>query len=142
MNRDRAEEIALKHGLAAFHPGPVRASKSTIDAIMEAVAEVQAWLPIDEKAPRDGCTVLLGFRNELGRWRTVRGQWFAEGELDEWNDGDSESPAGWYEVAETPDDPPNCWQISPTNWQHLPPPPDGFIVQLVFNQSTGRAERG
>lgn len=54
MKRERAEEIALKHGLVAFQPGPPRASKSTVDAIMEAAAE-----------EREACAALCDAKADL-----------------------------------------------------------------------------
>jgi hypothetical protein len=79
------------------------------------------WQPI-ETAPRTGRTLLLGYPNRLGKWRTVRGQWFTNEEIGEWENGD-DFRAGWYETSEENDEPPNCWLISPTHWMPLPAPP-------------------
>ncbi|WP_173011188.1 hypothetical protein [Achromobacter xylosoxidans] len=35
-----------------------------------------SWQPI-ESAPKTGCTLLLGYWNSHGKWRTVRGQWIS-----------------------------------------------------------------
>ena len=80
------------------------------------------WREI-ETAPRDGRTVLLGFYNKLGNWRTLRGQWFSQAEIDEsWEEPENGSE-GWYETSVEKDDPPNCWLTEPTHWMPLPPPP-------------------
>lgn len=39
------------------------------------------WQPI-ETAPKDGRTLLLGYFNSAGKWRAMRGQWFAEGSME------------------------------------------------------------
>ena len=47
------------------------------------------WQPI-ETAPKTGKTLLLGYFNERGNWRTLRGQWFSGAEIDEtWENYDS-----------------------------------------------------
>lgn len=87
-----------------------------------AAVETSGWQPI-ETAPKDGRTLLLGYFNKLGNWRTVRGQWFEQDELDEWEGDDYGNPADWYETADAADDPPNCWRIEPTHWMPTPQPP-------------------
>lgn len=80
------------------------------------------WRPIEE-APKDGRTLLLGYLNQSGRWRTTRGQWFTKEQIDdEWDNGD-DFEADWYETSVENDEPPNCWLILPTHWQPLPAPP-------------------
>ena len=78
------------------------------------------WQPI-ETAPKDGQTLLLGYFNKCNRWRTVRGQYFSQEQINaEW---DEPGVPGWYETAENADDPPSCWGINPTHWMPLPEPP-------------------
>lgn len=81
------------------------------------------WMPI-ESAPRDKW-LLLGYKNQLGNWRTVRGNWFSVHMIAEWEDfdGNPEDYEGWYETAENSDDLPNVWKINPTHWMPLPKPP-------------------
>ena len=77
-----------------------------------------SWQPI-ETAPRTGRTLLLGYFNEKGNWRTLRGQWFSAEEIEEsWEIYDS--PEGWYE---TPVEGEECFFTEPTHWQPLPEPP-------------------
>lgn len=81
-----------------------------------------AWQPI-ETAPKDGETLLLGYRNKHGHWRTVRGQWMSEDYIQEyWEEPDNGSP-GWFEDSVEADDVPNCWPIEPTHWMPLPAAP-------------------
>lgn len=56
------------------------------------------WLPI-ESAPQTGRTLLLGYWNSLGKWRTVRGQWMSLDHIAEnWEEPD-DAEAGWFETA-------------------------------------------
>lgn len=80
------------------------------------------WKPI-ESAPKTGRTLLLGYWNSHGKWRTVRGQWMsAEYIGQEWDEPDGVE-AGWFETAVEADDVPNCWPVSPSYWQPMPEPP-------------------
>jgi len=80
----------------------------------------EGWQPI-ETAPK-GRTILLGYFNPLGKWRTLRGTWITQDEIDdEWESG-SDFLEGWYETSVEADDVPSCWPTSPTHWQPLPAP--------------------
>ena len=86
-------------------------------------APAQPWLPI-ETAPQDGRTILLGRHNELGKWRTMRGQWMSQDCIDEtWEDPESGEP-GWFETCVEADEIPNCWPTNPTHWMPLPGAPE------------------
>lgn len=98
------------------------------DAIEAALAarrttpDREAWQSI-ETAPKDGRTLLLGYLNACGKWRTVRGQWMSQNYIDEyWEDPDDVEP-GWFETAEEAEDIPNCWGIDPSHWMPLPTAP-------------------
>lgn len=87
------------------------------DAIESKLRELlPAWLPIDA-APVNR-TVLLGFRNENGNWRSTRGAWMDEVEIASWENDDY--PVGWYE---TPVEGEECFYIEPTHWMPLPKEP-------------------
>ena len=79
------------------------------------------WQPI-ETAPKTGRIILLGYYNNHGMWRTLRGQWINEGELDDWY-SDADNEAGWFETSVESNDDVNCWQTNPTHWMPLPEPP-------------------
>jgi hypothetical protein len=80
------------------------------------------WKPI-ASAPKTGRTLLLGYWNSHGKWRTVRGQWMSlEYIAEHWEDPD-EAEAGWFETAVDADDAPNCWAVTPSHWQPMPEPP-------------------
>ncbi|WP_187617487.1 hypothetical protein [Paraburkholderia sp. UCT2] len=81
-----------------------------------------AWRLI-ETAPKTGSTVLLGYLNMAGKWRTVRGQWMSEAYIAEyWEEPDDVEP-GWFETSEEADNVPNCWRVEPTHWMPLPKAP-------------------
>lgn len=80
------------------------------------------WRDI-ETAPKDGRTMLLGYPNRLGKWRTVRGQWMSDDYISEfWEEPEYRSP-GWFETCEEGEEVPNCWAIDPTHWMPLPAAP-------------------
>jgi len=93
-----------------------------------AVAAAGAWRPIST-APKTR-TVLVGYYNELGNWRTVKARYYPPGslELDEnaidYDDPDDDgyAPEGWYEETETHDHVLRL-EIEPTQWMPLPKPP-------------------
>ena len=109
-----SEQWAVQHAKDAIHDALTESSAAGQVAVPE-------WQPI-ETAPQTGCTLLLGCFNELGNWRTMRGQWFTKNEIDQdWEETDG-FEAGWYETAVEPDYP-NCWSITPTYWMPLPVAP-------------------
>lgn len=97
-------------------------TEQTVRALLAAAPSMpQEWLPI-ESAPKDK-TILLGYRNSHGHWRTLRGEWFTREEIDEyWEDPDGVEP-GWFETSVEADDVPNVWRTKPTHWMPLPQPP-------------------
>ena len=91
-------------------------------ALAAPAPQAPAWQPI-ETAPQDGRTVLLGYFNSHGKWRTLRGQWFSQAEIDDtWKEPDTGEP-GWYETVVESDDIPNVWRCCPTHWMPLPAAP-------------------
>lgn len=101
----------------------VRQYARAVLAASVAPASAPTWLPI-ETAPQDGRTILLGRYNELGKWRTMRGQWMSQDYIDNnWEDPPSGEP-GWFETCVEADEIPNCWPISPTHWMPLPGAPE------------------
>ena len=97
--------------------------RAALLAAPAAPASAQPWLPI-ETAPKDGRTILLGRYNELGKWRTMRGQWMSQDYIDNnWEDPPSGEP-GWFETCVEADEIPNCWPINPTHWTPLPGAPE------------------
>lgn len=79
------------------------------------------WQPIDT-APR-GRKIIVGYRNELGLWRTILACYYEVGTLEcgEEQDEDGFAPEGWYEESETSDTIFRC--SVPISWQPLPEPP-------------------
>lgn len=65
------------------------------------------WQPI-ETAPKTGRTILLGYVNSHGNWRTLRGQWFSDEAILDWEDPE-DFEAGWYERRAKP--PPCFWAV-------------------------------
>ena len=104
--RDRALSTAEA---AAAQPSPV-------------AAEPTGWQPM-ETAPKDGRTLLLGYFNSHGKWRTLRGRWMSEDYIAEyWEEPEGVEP-GWFETSVEADEPPNCWRTDPSHWQPLPTAP-------------------
>ena len=82
----------------------------------------QEWQPI-ETAPKTGRTLLLGYPNGAGKWRTVRGKWISDAYIEQnWEEPD-DAEAGWYETSVEAEDVPSCWLITPTHWMPLPAAP-------------------
>lgn len=83
---------------------------------------MSGWQPI-ETAPVDGRTLLLGYMNRNGKWRTMRGQYMDDDYInDHWDELENGTP-GWYETTVECDEVPNCWRTDPTHWMPLPYPP-------------------
>lgn len=121
--------IGLRDGWATrIDADAALAALSTTPAPVQQAAP-SGWQPI-ETAPKDGLTLLLGSFDTFDNWRTMRGQWFSQSEIDEeWEDPDG-NEEGWFETAFVPD-PPNCWSIAPTHWMPLPPAPAAAPAQPV-----------
>lgn len=78
------------------------------------------WQPI-ETAPR-GFKLIVGYRNDLGRWRSTMATYYVAGSLSLGEDMDDEfAPEGWYEESETQDHILELWV--PTHWASLLPEP-------------------
>jgi len=93
--------------------------KAEIERLRARVAE---WQPI-ETAPQDGRTLLLGYFNSHGKWRTMRGQWMsADFIADNWEEPENGEP-GWHETSVEADQCPTCWFTTPTHWMPLPAAP-------------------
>jgi len=126
VERLHANNVTLQAGYDAARL-EIESLKAQIEAVgaggvERLVAPGDLWQPI-ETAPKDGRTLLLGYRNSHGNWRTVRGQWMSEDYIEEfWEEPDNGSP-GWFEDSVEADDVPNCWPIEPTHWMPLPPAP-------------------
>jgi hypothetical protein len=93
----------------------------------EAAEAKMAWQLI-ETAPKDRM-LLLGYRNSHGNWRTLRGRWVTQNEIDEdWYDIDgyemNHCYEGWYEESVEAEDDPNMWTTTPTHWMPSPEPPE------------------
>ncbi len=96
----------------------------TVAALLEPHL-VGEWQPVAD-APKDGRTLLLGYANRSGNWRTLRGQWCSADHIMMDFEEPEDHEEGWYETAVTPDEPPNVWPCNPTHWQPLPDaPPKG-----------------
>lgn len=82
----------------------------------------QQWKPI-ESAPKTGRTLLLGYWNSRGNWRTVRGQWMSAAYIAEFWEEPDDVEEGWFETSAEADDAPNCWPVTPSHWMPTPAAP-------------------
>jgi len=105
------------------------------DALIDALESLQQenrWIPVSERLPESGRTVLLGLTNCAGKWRSVRGEYSAKfsvevdyeeyegGEYNEANDT-YYRPEGFFEV---PLESEYIYDLSNvTHWRPLPPAP-------------------
>lgn len=127
-----AELMALadKYALAAIEEAnghdwsrPERAALES--ALRDAL---DGWQPI-ATAPKDGRTLLLGYFNSHGKWRTMRGQWMSADYIAEnWEEPDN-GVEGWHETSVEADETPNCWYTEPTHWMPLPAAPSAKLAQ-------------
>lgn len=109
---------ADRYALSQSDPAHWRAA---LESALRVAMAPKGWQPI-ETAPKEWI-LLLGYFNESGKWRTVRGEWFCQEEIDDqWEFPENGSP-GWYETCVNADEPPNCWPIEPTHWMPLPAAP-------------------
>lgn len=93
-----------------------------------AIRAAAGWLPI-ESAPKTGCTLLLGYWNSHGKWRTVRGQWMSAEYIAEYWEEPDDAEEGWFETAVEAEEVPNCWRTTPSHWQPLPAAPGVSTVE-------------
>lgn len=113
------------------------------------MSEKNEWKPIDS-APQTGRTLLLGYANSRGNWRTVRGQWMSLEYIEEFCEDPDDVEAGWFETSAEADEGQNCWPINPTHWMPLPSAPgstssapgDAQDERQAFEAWSKRANQG
>lgn len=132
MDIDKAAKVAADCEECARHyaekPGTV--SHLTICDLYNAIARLariieegermnDGWQPI-ETAPKDRL-LIVGFYNELGRWRSMHAQY--RDNLPRHDDADADdepAPAGWYEGSLEAE---MLFPVRPSHWMPLPAPP-------------------
>ncbi len=116
----KAMELADEYAAVSYLNEITTVARAALLAHLE--GGEQKWLPI-ETAPKDGRTVLLGYFNSHGKWRTLRGQWFSREIIDdEWENAE-DCKEGWYETSVECDSDYSVWKTEPTHWQPLPATP-------------------
>lgn len=99
----------------------VQALNADATCALRGAQKESGWRPIAE-APVDGRTLLLGWFNSHGKWRTTRGMWLTQAYIDEYFEDPDLSSPGWVETS-VEDDDGQCWPIKPSHFQFLPSPP-------------------
>jgi hypothetical protein len=114
--------------------------QATLDAAVAAERErwAPAWVPVAERLPDSGVTVLACYRNALGNVRRIRAQWVAarsqeaglNDDNNEFDEYDEETdtyfvPEGWHECMDNWDDYTSVavHQGVVSHWMPLPAPP-------------------
>jgi hypothetical protein len=105
-----------------------------LQAEVEALRKDAAWIPVSERLPDGGVTVLACYKNSIGNVRRIRAMWIPAksseassesdfGEYDEASDTYYD-PEGWYEKIDNAADY-SAMFVSEvvTHWMHLPKPP-------------------
>jgi hypothetical protein len=100
--------VYANNGWGSACPGEVDTLRRFIDAHSAPVQpEPVAWIPVAERMPASGVTVLACYTNRSGNVRRIRAEWVAAKTIE--SDGDSEigeydeatdccyDPEGWYE---------------------------------------------
>jgi hypothetical protein len=111
MDGARQDGGAMLSSLAAY----------TIPLIAQSQTPGEGWMPI-ESAPKTGRTLLLGYFNALGNWRTLRGEWFSREVIDQQWENAEDCEESWYETMVEGDEE-RVWKTEPTHFQYLPKPP-------------------
>ncbi|WP_157685904.1 hypothetical protein [Robbsia andropogonis] len=120
---DERDAIAAELKSANSRLHEVAIACATAEQERDALAEqIPKWQPI-ETAPKDTIARLLGYRNDLGNWRTVRGRYYSQEEIDDYWEYPEDAAPGWYETPVNADEPPNVWLVTPTHWMPLPRAP-------------------
>ena len=132
------EELARQAGMTGAGSSNYIADRSDLERFAALVrAECQAWVPVTERMPDKGVTVLACYTNRAGRVRRIRACWIAAkseeadsecefGEYDEAADC-YWTPEGWYERIDNWDDYSSVavCEGNVSHWMPLPPAPEG-----------------
>lgn len=97
--------------------------------------ELGDWVPVNERLPESGQTVLACYCNALGNMRRIRACWIAakteesgpESEIGEYDEATDThyDPEGWYEAIDNWDDfnAVIVYRGTVTHWMPMPAPP-------------------
>jgi hypothetical protein len=113
------------------------ASTSTAqDASMLANEGLGGWVPVAERMPDHGVTVLVCYMNRAGKWRRIRAKWVAaktsesssESDIGEYDEAADcyYDPENWYEQIDNWPEYTACTvgEGQVTHWMPLPEPPN------------------
>jgi hypothetical protein len=127
------EEI-VDYGWLAWQAGRI-ALASEVRRNVTSYMPVPQWTPVSGRMPDSGVTVLVCYRNSLGKLRRIRAYWInakthesgSESEIGEYDENSDTyyDPEGWYEKID------NCGDYTAvavcegevTHWMPLPEPP-------------------
>ena len=121
--KDSADGWILTHSKAEAEYQSREMSGATIEPLWRRFSTGGGWNRNMDEAPR-GVKLLAGWRNDLGKWRSVTARYYPALTLVAGDDCDADdegyAPEGWHEESETHE---TLHPINPTAWRHLPPAP-------------------
>jgi len=112
------DECHSTHGLNT--PRDREVARLSAKAQPQPEAQPAAWQPI-ETAPKR-TKLLLAYRNQLGKWRRVQGEYWPSEELESDHSESGFADEGWYEATEAYEEMAPL-EHDPTHWMPLPEPP-------------------
>lgn len=129
---DHQHQCATNHFANAkcdCNAGEIERLRAELAASREREARMR-WQPI-ETAPKDGCKVILFYRNSHNKPRTVMARWLTDEQAAETDADDVGLEGGWYECIDNWSDYTEVaiHEGEPSHWIPLPSPPIAALAE-------------